>query len=420
VAHRSFASEPEARAGIPREPVRNLSLAAAIELAESLHPDLAVARARVEAAEGRAVQAGLAVNPAAVARMESAPLDGSPTGEAEFVAGISQRLAIGGRLAAARRVEEAERDRLAKELDVRRLEVRARIQGAFAAVLYLDEVVAAQGDAMDIAENGVNVARARVAVGDGLPEEVARAELEAISARLELEEAQSLRRRAFAALEAAIGAPGLAVESVEKGIEGALEDALEVPALETLAASLEIGPLAAAAAADVAVQRARVELARVERIPDVDLDLFYRRLEHSEQDSFDIGLRIAIPVFDRNHGRLRETRADAAGAEARARSTQVGLEHRLRDAHAALVRALAARRVLEDEALPRVESVLRAAEARHAAGDASLAEVLPVRRSSTEARLAYLESLRDVLEAWAALARLGAGKDLTGGAQSGL
>jgi outer membrane protein TolC len=59
--------------------------------------------------------------------------------------------------------------------------------------------------------------------------------------------------------------------------------------------------------------------------------------------------------------------------------------------------------VLQEEILPRAETVLRGAEARYAAGDANLIDVLPARRERTSLQLAYLESLREVLEAWAQL-----------------
>ena len=39
--------------------------------------------------------------------------------------------------------------------------------------------------------------------------------------------------------------------------------------------------------------------------------------------------------------------------------------------------------------------------ARHRAGDISLGEVLPVRRDWAAVQLTYLESLRDVMQAWA-------------------
>lgn len=388
--------------GAPKPPppaLQALALEKALRIAEESHPKLALARARVDSAEGRSDQAGRLPNPLLVARMESAPFEGGTSGEAEFVAGLSQRLPFGGRLGAASRVEELERDRLRKELDVRRVEIRARVHAAFATALYADAVVRLQADALGIARNGVALAKTRLAAGDALPEEVARVEIEEVRARLEEDHADGLRTLAHVALASALGDGALRIES----LEGSLEDSLEVPTIESLLARLDEGPHAALADAEIAAARARIDLAKAERIPDVNLDLFYRRLEHSEQDAFDVGLGVPLPIFDRNQGRIREAEAEAAGARARARAVRSEASGRLREAHVRLAKAVRHARLLKSEILPRAETVLRGAETRHGGGDMSLADVLPIRRERTGAHLAYLEALREVLDAWGRL-----------------
>lgn len=386
--------------GVPLGSVTTLTLSRTLHLADRSHPEIAQALAQLDAAGGRTLQAGALPNPVAVARMESAPLEGRTTGEAEYVAGFSQRLPLGRRLSAASRVGRLEEERLRQELAARRIEIHRRVQGAFATALYLDEVLKVETRSVQIAENGLQATNARLAAGDALPEDVARAEMELERARLELERAQSLREQAQAELRAAIGDPNLGAMR----IEGVLEAALELPTLEALSTRLAGHPSVAAAEADVSVQRARVELAQMQRIPDVNLDLFYRRLEVSHRNSFDVGIAIPLPLLDRNQGNIREAQASVAAAEARVRSTRNELERELRQAHTRLASALADARALREIILPRADIVLRAFEGRYAAGDASLTDLLPVRREHTTAELARLEALRLVMEAWAALA----------------
>jgi cobalt-zinc-cadmium efflux system outer membrane protein len=162
-------------------------------------------------------------------------------------------------------------------------------------------------------------------------------------------------------------------------------------------------PEFALADADLRARQARVDLTKAERIPDVRVELLYRRLEASRQDAFDVGVSIPIPLFDRNQGRVREARAEVAAAEARSRSTRNTLGVRLHEAHAQLTTALAASRALKTDILPRADIVLKSADARYNAGDISLNEVLPVRRDWAAVQLTYLESLRDVMQAWAEL-----------------
>jgi outer membrane protein TolC len=75
----------------------------------------------------------------------------------------------------------------------------------------------------------------------------------------------------------------------------------------------------------------------------------------------------------------------------------------LQEAHAKLASALANSRALKTEVLPRAEIVMNAAESRFQAGDISLAKLLPVRREWAEVQFSYVESLGDVMQAWADL-----------------
>jgi len=244
----------------------------------------------------------------------------------------------------------------------------------------------------------VAVAKARLAAGDAIPAEVSQAEVELGRARLELEQATSRRAQAIEDLGTVIGNPTLQVES----LEGSLEGSLALPTLESLATRLEQSPFIGAVEADIAVQQARIDLADTQRIPDVSLDLSYRRVGDVE-NTVDVGVRVPIPLFNRYQGRIREARADFVAAEARARSVRNELTLELQTSYRTLARAIAAAQLLREEILSRAESVLRSTETRYASGDISLAELLPIRRDWTRARLDYLEDLNDVTQAWAAL-----------------
>ncbi|HEX7901673.1 MAG TPA: TolC family protein [Planctomycetota bacterium] len=380
-------------------PVEALTLERALDLADRLHPDLAQAQARADAADGRALQAGLFPNPSLIGRMESAPFEERTTRDADYLAGLSQRLPVGGRLGAAREVERLEAERLRKEREVKRFEVHSRARGAFATALFAAEVAKVQAELVGFARRAVEVARVRRQAGDVAAHDVARIEMEEARARLDEDKAKGLRELALVGLAAALGDPGLRVRSVS----GALEAAFELPALESVLADLEGGPQAALARADVEAARSRVDLAKVERVPDVTLDLLYRRIGASDTDAFDVGVSIPLPLFDRNQGRLKEARAESRQAEARARATRGDAARRVREAHVRLGEAVGHARLVRDEILPRAETVRQAAEARHEQGDLSLADVLPIRRDYAAARLAHLDALREVMDAWGEL-----------------
>lgn len=376
-----------------------LTLEQVFDLAERLQPELVEAKALIEAAEGRAQQAGAFPNPAAIARMESARINGRTAGEAEYIAGVSQPVPLGGRLGKARDAEQLERDRRSKGLEVRRRDLRKRVHSAFATALYQEQAFQMQGEIAASDEQVVATTKARVNAGDALREELARAEMELIRAQVELRRSDAMREHAMVELKAAIGDPSLSV----KTLTGTLEMAFEIPTLETLTASLSASPEVALAGAEVRARQVRVDLAKAERIPDVRVEVLYRRLEASRENSFDFGLSIPLPLFDRNQGKLREAHAEVAAAEARSRSTRNALSVRLHESHAQLTTALDNSRALKREILPRADTVLKTAEARYAAGDIALSELLPVRRDWASVQMNYLESLRDVMQAWAEL-----------------
>jgi outer membrane protein TolC len=284
---------PVSPAASPPHPrtLERLTLPQALELAERVHPDLAATQAQIESAEGRALQAGLFPNPELVSRIESAPVTGRIVDQAEYLIGISQPAPLSQRLGLARRVETLDRDRLGLAWEVKRLEVRRQVQSIFASVLHRQRVIQTRAEDVRIAENGVAVAKARLAAGDAIPTEVGQVEVEWGQARLALEQATSRHVQGIEALATAIGDPTLHLES----LEGSVEEPLALPTLEALAARLEGSPFMAAAEADIAVQRARIELANTQRIPDVSFDLLYRRVGDVE-NTVDVGVRVPIPL----------------------------------------------------------------------------------------------------------------------------
>lgn len=383
----------------PANPLADVTLEQALALAEQHHPQLAEARALVEAAGGRAQQAGTRPNPEAVLRAEQIPFKDTPARDRQYVVGLAQTVPLGSKVAKAMQAELLEQEARARQLEVVRRDVRKRVHSAFATALYQEQAALIQSRIADDFNRTIALIKTRLEVGDAVPEELARAEMELARAMVEVRRSRSLREQAGTALVAALGAPELGIQS----LAGNLEAAFAVPTLESLNARLAEHPELLAARAAQKVNAARLELALAERIPDVTAEVLYRRLEATRQNTVDVGLRIPLPFFNTGQGRVREARAETAAAEARSRFKQSELQAQLHTAHADLTTALANRRTLQDDILPRATTVLRAVEARHAAGDLALHDLLFARREWAAVQLAHLETLRDVMRAWAEL-----------------
>jgi cobalt-zinc-cadmium efflux system outer membrane protein len=238
---------------------------------------------------------------------------------------------------------------------------------------------------------GGRLSRSLAAAGETLALDVTRTQMELAKIRLERDRASSLAQEALIELAASIGQAGLRIPAVE----GSLESAFELPTIESLAEH----PSLKAARAGVDAQEARLDLAKAQRIPDVNVELLYRRLDATGENAFDVGLSVSLPLFGST---VREARAERRAAQARVEKSAVELERDLQRAHVRLARALESLRTLK-ALLAQQDEIARAYEARYSAGDASLADVLPVRRDRVAVRLMHLETLREVMEAWAGL-----------------
>lgn len=379
--------------------IHHLTLDQALKIALTNHPHLSEAHANIEAAEARAASAGRLPNPEAVARMESAPISSGTTSQAEYVAGISQTIPLGQRLSAARHVEEAEVRLREHELEAAALSLTRSIRSAFATALYTSEVLRAQTNLGATLRELLRVTKARVELGDAPALDLARIEAVEAEQRLDIKEAEYLHHEALDALATALGDFRTPIRS----LAGQLEDSLKIAEIRDSEGAFETHPKIAVMESAATAQRARLRLAKAERVPDVNLDLFYRRVQGTRENAFDIGLRVPIPLFGKTRSRVREVESNLRAAEAGLQRTRNEIGHEIHAREIALERALGTVAILNTDVLPRVAVTLRGAEARYVAGDMNLTELLAMRRESAVNQMRYLEALRSVMEAWAGL-----------------
>lgn len=380
--------------------LRNLTLDKAFQLAGQSNPDLGIAFAEIEEAKGRILQAGLFINPLLVATIES--FSSKNRDNVNILTGISQKIPIGGRISKAKHVEEMELERLVNLFEAKKLEIRSKVHGAFAAALYSEQLIKALKNAIELTEQGVKITKSKFKEGDAIAEDVARAELESLKLSLEFKHANSSKDQAFEALKAAIGDMSLKIESVE----GNLEAVIDVPNLEQLVLRLSESPFVTSAEADVKVQQARLELAKAASVPDIDIGLFYRRLKEPGLNTFDLGTSINLPIFDRAQGKIQELQQHIIESQHRVKLTKNELVLKIKDAHIRLVCTLGEAKILRDEIIPKSDVILKSAKSRYNQGEISLTDTLSAGRERIAVELNYLEKLRDTLHAWSELAYL--------------
>jgi outer membrane protein TolC len=172
-----------------------LTLDQALEMAERRHPQLAETRALIEAASGRAQQAGTFPNPEAILGAQQIPVQSYPVPDRQYVAGFGQTIPLGNRLAKAREAELLEREVRLRGLESVHRQLRKRVHGSFATALYQESAFQAQGRITAGLASMVAVTKARLDAGDVIPQDLARSEMELVRAEGEAGPHCPCRRR---------------------------------------------------------------------------------------------------------------------------------------------------------------------------------------------------------------------------------
>jgi outer membrane protein, heavy metal efflux system len=388
---------------------------ALVTQALSEHPELKAARAEVEAARGRLVQAGLRPNP-----MLDVSAQQNITGpDNNLTVGVTLPLDLNGRKAG--RVGVAER-----ELDMKEAQVTNRARELGAEVrMKAGEVLAAQRN-LRITEEllGVNrealalvAARVRRGAIPPLEENLERVEVnrldasrEILASRVEVFMLQLKVLSGFAPEALLVLKGDLTAPVVTRARERALSEALSSR------------PDLLAARAEVAMARAKIRKEEAEGRWDASVNVGYMR----QNFGFDLngltdrgeprpitdifhyvggGVTVMLPVLNRNQGNVTAAFAETQAAERRQAFAVLSVRQ---EVQAAFVQYEAATRALEtyahgvrDLARQNLEVIRKA----HQLGRTSLLEVIAEQRRYIEVEMGYTEALQHAYNAVVELER---------------
>jgi len=379
------------------EPGTLLTLEAALRLALSANPELAVAVRELEAAEGPVIQGRALPNPHLQTLLE----DTRPETRTTTVQ-ISQLIELGGKRAA--RIDAAERGRdiAAAELAARRAEIRALVSSAFFDLLVAQERIRLADAAVALARRAADAAAKRVIAGKVSPVEETRARVAEAGARIDAAQAGSEVRAARQRLAALWGssAPRFAQAS------GDMDSLPAVPSAEALGARMQEAPALARARIEVQRRKALSDLERARRVPDVTVSFGTKRVAELGRDQAMFGVSIPLPIFDTNRGNLRE----ALGREDKARDELTAVQTRLTlEAMLARERLGAAREeagALLREVLPNAQSAYDAATRGFELGRFNFTDVLDAQRTLFQAKAQALSAVAEAHRAAADIDRL--------------
>lgn len=373
-----------------------LTLDTALKLASERHYRLAESRARLIAAEHRAVQAGLRPNPKLIAGTESLGFSRSRLDQADYIVGISQELRGRSKARLTQDVAEAEREREMHRYEMVSREVEREVHGAFATALHAQSSILLSSERIRILETRLALAQALAESGETTPEIRDRAHADLDHEQLDHNEMKGLRTKAFTALATAIGYPDLDIA----GVEGDLTSILGMKALRQWVTQLDQLPEIQAAQAELKVHELRSKLMEASRIPSVNVGLLYRRSQGMRQDGMDLQASLSIPLFDNKKSAVSALNADARAAEARARGLREDLTLSVTRLGKELELALQRVEHERDEILPHQEQLVERQTHLYEAGESGLLGVLDEKWILSEMKSTHLEALRDVHELW--------------------
>lgn len=366
------------------EPATTLSLEAAIRFALDHSPTVAAARREIEATEGQILQGSLRPNPdMAYVAEDTRNVSRSSTAQVDIP------IETGGKRTA--RIEAAERGRgvAVSDLGSVQLRLRAAITAAFFDVLAAQEQATLSRETVLLAQRATDIASKRVTAGKVSPVEETRARVAEAGVRVSLLQAESQLKNARHRLSGLWGNP----EPRFTEVTGELERLRESPALDVVQSRLAVSPLLERAQRELERRRALVGLEQSRTVPDLSFSIGMKRQEALTGDQMLVGVKVPLPVFNRNQGNLLEAlrREDKAREELRALRVSLSSE-----ALQALERVSARRdevELLRRDLLPGAQSAYEAATIGFENGKFSFLEVLDAQRTFFSAKSQYLAAL---------------------------
>lgn len=179
-------------------------------------------------------------------------------------------------------------------------------------------------------------------------------------------------------------------------------DAEPLPLEDLLALAFERrGDLLAAGQREEAAE-ATIRLAKAEGKPNLVVGSFFQR-EEATDDIFGATIALSVPLFNRNQGRIAESRATRERLRHERAALRLAIEQEVVAAFNGLQAARAAAEHLRDQVLGTLDENVELLQRSFEAGRIGATEVVTLRREFVAGRREYIEALGD---AWLARIKL--------------
>lgn len=370
-----------------QEPAGKLSLRQALTLAMLHSPELVGVAWDVRMAEARAIQAGLPPNPEIGFDIETY----GALSAAETTLGLGQTIFLSDKLARQRKAALFERDLAGWDYEAKRIAVLTDTTKAFVSLVAAQERVPLAQQQVAASQKILELAGARVKSGKTSPVEEMKAKVELGNVRMQLEQARQTVLAARRVLASSWGSTDPKFEVAQGAL--ALPDA--IPTAGQLARLVSQNPEVARWATEMQRRQAVAKLEKAKAVPDLNLGGGVKHDGESARTGGVGNVSIALPIFDRNQGGIRESQYNLAKGPMDRRAAEVRAHKDLAEAYQALATAHAQLLIFRNEILPEAQKAFDASREGYQQGKFPYLDVLDAQRTLFDARSQYLAALRD-------------------------
>jgi cobalt-zinc-cadmium efflux system outer membrane protein len=393
--------------GPGRARAESLTLPQAIATALSGSKDLQAARFVAAQARARLVQAGLLPNP----RLELANKnDALFANEGEYTSsiGFSQQFPVAGRIARQKDVARVDIDLALAEIREAEWKLAGEVAKGFYTAVALNRQIEARNRLIEFDQKLLDAARKRFSAAEV-------SELDVNIAQLDLQRVSQERALLMGDRTAQLEHLNqLLGRTATQPLT--LDDTL--PSTETLPnlsdqqrRALERRPDLRSAVLKAERARADTKLARAEQWEDWTVTLGVERSRLSitgappqpSTSALSLGLSVPLPLLDQKQGRIAETIASGAQANAQIAALRLSIVNEVASAVAEIKRLQQVMLEYERTMLPTSERNVGFAQQGYSRGQVAIADVVQAARQQGELNIAYLNTLNLYLQALAKL-----------------
>jgi cobalt-zinc-cadmium efflux system outer membrane protein len=371
-----------------------LLLSEAEQIAVAQHPALVEAQARIQAAQGQWLQAGLYPNP--IVGYSGQQLGSRGQAEQQGVV-VQGDLVLGGKLRLNRAVAEQQIVQAEMEFAGRQLRVLTNVRKSFYEVLVAQRRVDLNDQLVSVGAKGLQAAETLFQAKEVGRADVLQARIEAQQSRILQFNARNRAAAAWRELAAAMGREDLGSRPVEGDVSDDGREYDWEPMRQRLLGS---SPEVAVALANAQRAQAALARARVEPIPTLTIQGIVQRDASLDSTNGAIQATMPIPIFNRNQGNIRAAEGEWIAAEQAVRRLELDLQSRLAPVFERYRNAKQQVERYREDILPNAKETLDLIQASYEAGESNYLALLTAQRTYFQTNLAYLDALREL---WSAI-----------------